>query len=86
MHQSYFDAIDIQALRQEFPIGPAFLERYQNLSRDALRQHQEGQFARQLKRAWQLPFYQRLWAQAGVQPHHILSLDDLPRLPVFGKH
>jgi phenylacetate-CoA ligase len=86
MHQSYFDAIDIQALRQEFPIGPAFLERYQSLSPEALRQHQEAQFARQLKRAWQLPFYQRLWAQAGVQPHHIRSLDDLPRVPVFGKH
>jgi phenylacetate-CoA ligase len=85
MHQSYFDAIDIQALRQEFPIGPAFLERYQSLSPEALRQHQEAQFARQLKRAWQLPFYQRLWAQAGVQPHHIRGLDDLPRLPVFGK-
>jgi phenylacetate-CoA ligase len=86
MHQSYFDAIDIQALRQEFPIGSAFLERYQSLSPDALRQHQEAQFARQLKRAWQLPFYQRLWTQAGVQPHHIRGLDDLPRLPVFGKH
>jgi phenylacetate-CoA ligase len=86
MHQSYFDAIDIQALRQEFPIGSAFLERYQSLSPEALRQHQEAQFARQLKRAWQLPFYQRLWAQAGVQPHHIRGLDDLPRLPVFGKH
>ncbi len=85
MHQSYFDAIDIQALRQEFPIGPSFLERFQNLSRDALRQHQEGQFARQLKRAWQLPFYQRLWGRAGIEPHHIRSLDDLPRLPVFGK-
>jgi phenylacetate-CoA ligase len=85
MHQSYFDAIDIQALRQEFPIGSAFLERYQSLSPEALRQHQEAQFARQLKRAWQLPFYQRLWAQAGVQPHHIRGLDDLPRLPVFGK-
>jgi phenylacetate-CoA ligase len=85
MHQSYFDAIDIQALRQEFPIGSAFLERYQNLSPDALRRHQEGQFARQLKRAWQLPFYQRLWSRAGVQPQHIRGLDDLHRLPVFGK-
>jgi phenylacetate-CoA ligase len=85
MHQSYFDAIDIQALRQEFPIGSAFLERYQSLSPEALRQHQEAQFARQLKRAWQLPFYQRLWSRAGVQPQHIRGLDDLHRLPVFGK-
>jgi len=82
---SYFDAIDIQSLRKEFPIGEAFSAQFTGMSTGQLRQRQEAQFARQLQRAWQLPFYQRLWGTAGVRPDDIKSLNDIHRLPVFGK-
>ena len=84
-HVSYFDAINIDQLRQEFPVGEDFLKRFTNLSRDDLRVMQEDLFSRQLRRAWQIPFYQRLWGQAGVTTSDINSLDDLGKLPSFGK-
>ena len=85
-HVSYFDAIDINALRKEFPVGQAFVERFAGMGADTLRQWQETLFARQLQRAWQIPFYQRLWAEAGVAQGDIRSLDDIGKLPSFGKH
>ena len=75
-----------RALRAEFPIGPAFLTEFSGKSVAQVRAHQEKLFTRQLKRAWQIPFYQRLWGEAGLAPHDIRSLEDLPKLPSFGKH
>ena len=85
-HVSYFDAIDINALRKEFPVGQAFIERFAAMPADTLRQWQESLFSRQVRRAWQIPFYQRLWGEAGIAQDDIRSLDDLARLPSFGKH
>jgi phenylacetate-CoA ligase len=55
------------------------------MSRDALRALQEARFRRAVARAWQIPFYQRLWGGAGIEPGDIRGLDDLTRLPAFGK-
>jgi phenylacetate-CoA ligase len=85
-HATYFEAVDIAQLSREFPAGDAFLSRWKGAAAADLRAHQEAQFARQLKRAWQLPFYQRLWGAAGLEPGDIRSLADIGRLPVFGKH
>lgn len=84
-HATYFDAVDIAALKREFPVGEAFEQRWRGAGAEQLRAHQEDQFARQLKRAWQLPFYQRLWGAAGLKPGDIRSLADIGRLPAFGK-
>jgi phenylacetate-CoA ligase len=82
---TYFEAIDIARLMQEFPVGEAFFTKFRGMSRDALRAHQNALFARQLARAWQLPFYRRLWGAAGIEPGDIRSVDDIPKLPTFGK-
>ena len=82
---SYFDAINIEALRAEFPIGVDFQNRFTGMDRSALRGLQENLFAKQLKRAWQIPFYQKLWSEAGITPADIASLDDLSKLPSFSK-
>ncbi len=84
-HISYFDAVDIAALRKEFPIGAEFLARFVGMSAERLRSHQSALFARQLKRAWQLPFYHRLWGSKGLTPADIRSFDDIAKLPSFGK-
>jgi phenylacetate-CoA ligase len=86
MHYStYHEVIDTKALMQSFPVGEAFTARFKGMGRDQLREHQNRLFARQLKRAWQLPFYQRLWGQAGIGPGDIRNVDDIARLPSFGK-
>lgn len=82
---SYFDAIDIQSLRDEFPVGAEFLSRFTGMPAAALRAWQEVLFAKQLQRAWQIPFYQKLWAEHGINAAAIQSLDDISKLPSFGK-
>ncbi len=84
-HVSYFDAINIENLRAEFPVGEDFLNRFVGMTREQLRASQEKLFAQQLKRAWQLPFYQKLWGEAGIVAADINSLDDLGKLPSFSK-
>jgi len=84
-YATYFEAVDVPRLMREFPVGDAFFARFRGMSRDALRAHQDALFARQLKRAWQLPFYQRLWGAAGITPADIRTVEDIARLPMFGK-
>lgn len=84
-YATYFEAVDIAQLIRDFPVGDAFTARYAGMSQDALRAHQNALFARQLRRAWQLPFYQRLWGAAGIGHGDIQSVDDIPKLPSFGK-
>ncbi len=82
---TYFQAIDLPALAEQYPVGDAFLRRFAAMGADALRARQDAQFMRAMARAWQIPFYQRLWGAAGVARGDIRSLDDIARLPTFGK-
>ena len=84
-HSTYFESVDIVQLMREFPIGERFTQAFTGMTLERLRERQDALFARQLCRAWQLPFYQRLWGDAGVTPADIRSVADLARLPSFGK-
>ena len=84
-HATYFEAVDIASLMREFPVGQAFTEKFSSMPLAALREHQNKLFKRQLQRAWQLPFYQRLWGAAGIQPADIQSVEDIAKLPCFDK-
>lgn len=83
---SYFETFDPRALLDEFPIDQRFAEQFRTLSRDELFTRQDAMFRRCVARAWQIPFYQRLWGEAGIAPGDIKGLADITRLPVFGKH
>ncbi len=82
---NYFNRVDMARLTEEFPIGPAFLRRFEAISSDELRALQEGRFATLMKQAWKVPFYQRLWGAKGLEPDDISGLDDITRLPTFDK-
>ncbi len=84
-HSTFFESVDYPALLRDHPLGDGFVAMAKSLSRDELRARQEVMFARQVARAWQTAFYRRLWGRAGIAPGDIRSLDDLPRLPTFGK-
>ncbi|MEM8742555.1 MAG: AMP-binding protein [Pseudomonadota bacterium] len=81
----YFDAMDLDGLRRDIPIGAEFDRIFRGMSRDALRARQEVLFARSLVRAWKTPFYRRLWGAAGIEPGDIGGLDDLAKLPTYSK-
>lgn len=84
-HNTYFNAVDWNAVRADFPVGDDFTRFVTSISRDELRARQEKLFARCVARAWQTPFYQRLWGQAGIEPGDIKGLETLPSLPSFDK-
>ncbi len=82
---NYFSATDMEKLAVEYPIGPAFLQRFQHISRDELRALQEARFATAMRQAWRIPFYQRHWGEKGIEHGDIRGLDDIARLPSFDK-
>ena len=84
--RTYFESFDARELLRQFPMDQAFTDKFSRISRDELRAEQNAMFLRCVARAWQIPFYQRLWGGAGVEPGDIRSLDDIVKLPVFGKH
>jgi phenylacetate-CoA ligase len=81
----YFESFDYPAMLREHPIGETFTAGFATRSRAEIREHQNRLFLRCVARAWEIPFYQRLWQSHGVTPGQIRSLDDLPHLPIFGK-
>lgn len=81
----YFESFDYAQMLRDFPLGEAFSEDFARRSAEQIRAHQNRLFMRCMQRAWQIPFYQRLWRGAGVQPDAVRSLDDIDRLPIFGK-
>jgi phenylacetate-CoA ligase len=82
---NYFDAADLPTIRREYPLGRAFLDRFEGMSRDELRALQNRRFLEVIKFAWKVPFYQRLWGGAGIGTGDIRSLDDIARLPSYSK-
>lgn len=77
--------VDNQGLLNEFPIGSDFVSTFSKLSRDELFHRQGESFSRVLRRAWEVPFYQRLWSAAGIEAGDIKGIEQLDQLPVFDK-
>lgn len=85
MNATYFDFVKPDELRADHPIGDGFIDFAKNTSRDALFTHQDRLFRKMLTRAWQTPFYQRLWGAQGIEPGDIDGLKDIGKLPTFDK-
>ncbi len=80
----YFESFDYAQMLVDFPLREDF-DRFARLSRDEIEHRQQEKFLRCVARAWEVPFYQRLWGAVGLEPGDIRGLDDLPRLPIFSK-
>ncbi len=79
----YPQAVDFDALLAEFPTGKEYVERTHAMPREQLEALREERFLAQIKRAWEVPFYQRHWGKAGMQPGDITSLADLAKIPSY---
>ncbi len=82
---NYFEAVDYRRLVEDYPLGAEFVRRYATIGRDELRAIQEARFMRCVERAWQIPFYRRLWSAHGIEEGDIRGLDDLTKLPTYSK-
>jgi phenylacetate-CoA ligase len=80
----YFESFDYAQMRRDFPLGDDFAH-FARSSRDSIHAHQEKLFLRCVARAWEIPFYQRLWRARGLEPGDIRTLADIVKLPVWGK-
>src|SRR5215469_10013436 len=70
----YAAALDFEALWRDFPPPDVYFETAYRRSADEIRQIQNQRFLAQMTRAWQVPFYKRHWATAGLSPGDIRSL------------
>jgi phenylacetate-CoA ligase len=82
---TYFESFDAKQMLADYPVGDAFVKRYTAMSRDELFAVQDRQFRRLMERAWQIPFYQRLWNERGIEPGDVTSLEEIGKLPVYDK-
>jgi phenylacetate-CoA ligase len=82
----YYDSLDFPALWSEFPPPPNFLDTVFRLSADEIRAIQDRRFRQQVARAWEVPFYERHWRQAGLAPGDIRALDDIAKIPPYTVH
>ena len=82
----YWRSLDFEQLAREYPPPPDCFRTTFRLSRDELRALQERRFLATVRRGWEIPFFQRHWRQAGLEPGDIRGLDDLPRIPPYTVH
>jgi phenylacetate-CoA ligase len=82
----YWQALDFAKLTAEYPPPPYFYESVYGMPRDALRTLQQQRFLAQMQRAWEIPFFQRHWNNAGMARGDIKSLDDLVKIPPYTVH
>lgn len=74
-------SLDFDALWREYPPPPDYVDLVNYMPRDALRELQERRFLQQMNQAWKVPFYERHWSAAGMEPGDIRCLDDLQKIP-----
>lgn len=82
---NYFEAADYPSIVAEYGQPEDFTDRIARMPRNQLREVQNARFLKLVAFAWKIPFYQRLWGKAGVQPGDIRSLDDITKLPAYSK-
>ena len=81
----YYSNFNIDEIIEAHPIGEHFLPTFSKMSRDELYNIQEQRFLKCIKRAWQIPFYQRHWHNVGLEEPDILKLSDISKIPTFDK-
>ncbi len=84
-YPTYFESFDVAQMQKDYPLGDALFERFNGMSEDALYALQNQRFMQVVERAWKIPFYQRIWGNAGVTPADINSLKDIEKLPLISK-
>jgi phenylacetate-CoA ligase len=82
-YPTYFEAFDARQMLADYPLD--LVGTYGAMSADELRGIQEARFATLMARGWNIPFYQRLWGEKGIELGDIRGLDDIVKLPVYDK-
>lgn len=81
----YFAASRHEQIERDYPMAGALEARYRGRSKAYLRDIQNQRFLALMDFAWRVPFYRRLWSEAGVVPADVRSIDDVAKLPTYSK-
>lgn len=84
-YPTYFESFDYKKMLKDYPLGDSFTEQFSGMSRETLEALQNERFLAVVARAWEIPFYQRIWGEAGVKPRDIQSINDIEKLPLISK-
>ncbi len=79
----YCKSVDWDQFMADFPPPPHFSATTGRLAADAMHALQEKRFLDRVADAWQVPFYQRLWGAAGLEPGDVTRLEHIDRIPTF---
>lgn len=82
----YWQSLDFPKLIENYPPPPAFFHTVYRMPRAQLREIQERRFRSQVARAWEIPFYQRRWRAAGLEPGDVRGVEDLAKIPPYTVH
>ncbi|MGE0314311.1 MAG: phenylacetate--CoA ligase family protein [Lautropia sp.] len=82
----YWRSLDFEQLARDYPPPPDYFKTTYVMPREQLRALQEKRFLATMARGWEIPFFQRHWRRAGMEPGDIRGLDDLPRIPPYSVH
>ena len=78
-----WEAVDYQALVQEYPPPPEYFERGYFAVAEEIEDRQLVRVRRRAAAAYRIPFFRRLWDAAGFHPDDLRTLDDLWLVPAY---
>ncbi|MES3000905.1 MAG: hypothetical protein V4787_09445 [Pseudomonadota bacterium] len=82
----YSRSLDFAKLARDYPPPPDYFNTHFRMPRAEMRALQEERFKSTMQRAWEIPFYQRHWKEAGLEPGDIRGLDDIRKIPTYDVH
>ena len=76
-------SIDFDKLIADYPPYSLYFDTVWKWSRDQILALQESRLKSAIARAWEIPFYKRIWAKKGFAPEDFTSLEDIAKIPSF---
>lgn len=81
----YFSEARVDEIAHKYPSTLEGFNTFATKSRDEIESIQTSRLFKVVARAWQVPFYERRWRAAGLEPGAIRTLEDLQHIPSFSK-
>lgn len=79
----YWQSVNWKQLTDDYPPEPVYGKRQGRLGEEEMRSLQNSRFMQRVAEAWAVPFYNKRWRAAGLEPGDIRSLDDITKIPTF---
>jgi len=79
----YWKSLNWDAFMEAYPPPPFFEKTVGQFDDEQVRALQERRLRERMSEAWSVPFYAKLWRQAGLAEGEVCGLSDLHKLPTF---